>query len=67
MTLEEMMVKILDHSCSNPADYNEWVKNQRNYTGWNLYRIETHCVEWEITAKNVDGKWIIKEAKAKDC
>lgn len=70
VTLEELMFKILEHSCGNPIDYEEWVacgQDSRKYTGWNQYVIETHCTLWNVVAKKVSGQWIIKEAKPEDC
>lgn len=67
MELKELMFKILDCSCSNPVDYDEWVKDQRNYKGWNEFYIETHCIAWRVIAKKIDGQWIIKKATPEDC
>ena len=69
--LENAMFEILENCCSNPVDYEAWEESNKPrpigeprpiYTGWNEYRIETHCMVWKIIAKKVDGKWVIKMA-----
>lgn len=71
--LKKMMCEILDNCCSNPEDWDQYQKETnngrqgRNYTGWNIYEVHTHCAVWRIIAKKVDDKWIIREAEAKDC
>lgn len=60
ISLEEMMTKILDHSCCNPVDFGDGKI-------WSKVRIESHCVAWEIIVTVVDNQWVIKEAEAENC
>jgi hypothetical protein len=61
--LAALMEEILDHACPLQVGLDG--------TDWNVYLVETHCVEWKIVAQKVgvgdDRKWIISRAVAEDC
>lgn len=58
VSLEKAMIEILEHACPATTDDGE---------GWKNYYIETHCIMWTVTAKKVDGNWIIKMCTGEAC
>lgn len=58
MTLEELAAAILDYACPNGGVEED---------GWATCIIETHCVEWIVSAKKVDGQWELRKVDSRDC
>lgn len=56
MSLDTMMIQLLDYACPSLTDDEEW----------QLFYIETHCIAWWVTARMVKGSWEIKEARIED-
>lgn len=64
-----LLEEILNNACSNPAylEIGDNTFGDQIDEGFNVYRIETHCVAYEILAKKVMGHWFIKSYEKKDC
>lgn len=58
MNKTELMEAILEHACPNGGVAED---------GWNTYVIETHCVEWHITARKNAGKWVVRRVTSEAC
>ena len=58
MKLQDLATAILDRACPNGGVGED---------DWNTFVIETHCIEWRITAKKIDGLWTIREVDFADC
>ena len=50
ITSANLLSVILDSACSNPS---------MEDPGWNVYRVETHCIGFEITARKHEDDWIV--------
>ena len=58
MNLDTLAADILDSACPNGGTDKD---------GNNIYVIETHCVEWRITATKQNGQWRIIDTTAQPC
>lgn len=55
--LAELAHNILQHACPNGGIQGDW----------HTFVIETHCVAWRVTAKKMNGHWVIRSAISEDC
>ena len=58
MNLAELMSDILDHSCPNGGIEDD---------GSKTFVLESHCVEWRVTANKSSGQWEIVKVIAQSC
>lgn len=56
MKLDILAADILDSACPNGGT---------DKNGNDIYVIETHCVEWRITATKRDGQWRVIDSEAR--